>query len=176
MDRLALGQPLPGVVGTLMTNQAVADALAKHGVALHRAPVGDRYVLEALLERGWVLGGEGSGHLLMLDKHTTGDGLVSALQVLHAMQRQGKTLDELLQGLTLFPQCLKNVVLQGQAVQWQSHAPFQQVLTAAQQALHGQGRVLVRASGTEPLLRIMVEASSPETAASWAEALARTLG
>ena len=176
MDRLALGQPLPGVVGTLMTNQAVADALAKHGVALHRAPVGDRYVLEALLERGWVLGGEGSGHLLMLDKHTTGDGLVSALQVLHAMQRQGKTLDELLQGLTLFPQCLKNVVLQGQAVQWQSHAPFQQVLTAAQQALHGQGRVLVRASGTEPLLRIMVEASSPETAASWAEALARALG
>ena len=176
MDRLAMGEAVPGVVGTLMTNQAVEDALARHGVALHRAAVGDRYVLEALHQRGWVLGAEGSGHMLMLDKHSTGDGLVSALQVLHAMRRQGKSLAQLLQGLTLYPQHLENVVLRGEAQQWPSHARFQQALGQAQDALRGQGRVLVRASGTEPVLRIMVEAASGEVAARWARDLARTLG
>jgi phosphoglucosamine mutase len=137
--------------------------------------VGDRYVLEALHQRGWVLGAEGSGHMLMLDKHSTGDGLVSALQVLHAMRRQGKSLEQLLQGLTLYPQHLENVVLQGHAQQWSSHARFQQALREAQNALRGQGRVLVRASGTEPVLRIMVEATSVEMAARWARDLACTL-
>ncbi len=175
MDRLAMGEAVPGVVGTLMTNQGVEDALTRQGVALHRAAVGDRYVLEALHQRGWVLGAEGSGHMLMLDKHSTGDGLVSALQVLHAMRRQGKSLEQLLQGLTLYPQHLENVVLQGHAQQWSSHARFQQALREAQNALRGQGRVLVRASGTEPVLRIMVEATSVEMAARWARDLACTL-
>jgi len=108
LDRLAIG-PVPGVVGTLMTNMAVEIALKDLGVGFARAKVGDRYVLEQLRERDWLLGGEGSGHLLCLDKHSTGDGIVSALQVLSALRRSGKTLDGCFDNLHLFPQVLLNV-------------------------------------------------------------------
>ena len=108
-SRLARGDSLPGVVGTLMTNMAIELALKSIGVALVRAKVGDRYVLEELRARGWQLGGEGSGHLIALDRHTTGDGIVSALQILEAVRRSGKTLAQLLDGVVLFPQVLINV-------------------------------------------------------------------
>src|SRR5579862_8724890 len=110
-DRLARGQAVPGVVGTLMTNMAVEQALHGRGVPLIRAKVGDRYILEELVARGWQLGGENSGHLLVLDRHTTGDGIVSALQVLQAIRRTGKTLEALLDGVQLFPQVMINVRL-----------------------------------------------------------------
>ena len=132
-ERLARGEAVPGVVGTLMTNMAVELALAAQGVQLVRAKVGDRYVLEELEKRGWQLGGEGSGHLLALDKHTTGDGLVSALQVLQATQRSGKTMAALMQGLSLFPQTLLNVRLKP-GLAWQTHAPLQE----AQRAVEAQ--------------------------------------
>jgi phosphoglucosamine mutase len=157
MDRLAQQHPVPGVVGTLMTNMAVEQALARHGVPMVRAKVGDRYVLEELVARGWQLGGEGSGHLLALDRHTTGDGIVSALQVLQAVRRHGKTLASLLDGVTLFPQTLINVRLRG-AGDWTTNAAVQDARDMAERELGDGGRVLIRPSGTEPVLRVMVEA------------------
>ena len=173
-DRLSRNLSVPGVVGTLMTNMAVELALRERGVEFVRARVGDRYVLEALLEKSWVLGGESSGHLLVLDKHTTGDGLVSALQVLQACVARGRSLAQLLDGLTLFPQTLINVRLQS-GFDWQQHAPLQTASRAAETALNGQGRVLIRASGTEPLLRVMVEARDPVVAEKTAKGIAETL-
>ncbi len=157
MDRLAQGLPVKGVVGTLMTNLAVESALRAHGIDFCRANVGDRYVLEALSERGWDLGGEGSGHLLALDKHTTGDGLVSALQILQAIRRSGKTLAELVADVALMPQVLLNVRL-AQGADWKSNKVMTDQMHAVTQELGSQGRILIRASGTEPVLRIMVEA------------------
>ncbi len=157
MDRLAQGLPVKGVVGTLMTNLAVESALRAHGIDFYRANVGDRYVLEALSERGWDLGGEGSGHLLALDKHTTGDGLVSALQILQAIRRSGKTLAELVADVALMPQVLLNVRL-AQGADWKSNKVMTDQMHAVTQELGSQGRILIRASGTEPVLRIMVEA------------------
>lgn len=119
-DRLAQGQAVPGAVGTLMTNLGVEVALKARGVALVRAKVGDRYVLEELNARGWLLGGEGSGHLLALDQHTTGDGIVSALQIFKAIRRSGMSLPELLAGVTLYPQTLINVPL-GAGVDWKAN-------------------------------------------------------
>jgi phosphoglucosamine mutase len=156
-DRLAQQRPVPGVVGTLMTNLAVEQALARLGVALVRAQVGDRYVLEELLTRGWTLGGESSGHLLVLDRHTTGDGIVSALQVLQAVRRSGGSLAGLLEGVTLFPQTLINVRLPA-GVRWDTIEPLAQAREQAERELGAAGRVLIRPSGTEPVLRIMVEA------------------
>ena len=173
-DRLSRNLSVPGVAGTLMTNMAVELALRERGVEFVRARVGDRYVLEALLEKSWVLGGESSGHLLVLDKHTTGDGLVSALQVLQACVASGRSLAQLLDGLTLFPQTLINVRLQS-GFDWQQHAPLQTASRAAETALNGQGRVLIRASGTEPLLRVMVEARDPVVAEKTAKGIAETL-
>ena len=173
-ERLQRGEPVPGVVGTLMTNMAVELALQARGVELVRAKVGDRYVLEALEQRHWLLGGEGSGHLLALDKHTTGDGLVSALQVLQASVRSGKTLAELLSAVTLFPQALINVRLKpGQ--DWQSNAAMAQATRAVESELGQSGRVLIRASGTEPLVRVMVEARDAVQARTCAERIAHTL-
>lgn len=173
-DRLQQGQPVPGAVGTLMTNMAVELALQRQGVEFVRAKVGDRYVLEQLCAKGWQLGGEGSGHLLALDKHSTGDGLISALQVLQACVRSGKTLAQLLQGLQLFPQELINVRLYpGQ--DWQGSTALQAARAEAEAALAGQGRVLIRPSGTEPLLRIMVEAQDEALACTWAQRLADSL-
>ena len=169
-DRLAQGQRVPGAVGTLMTNMAVELALKARDVDFVRAKVGDRYVLEELAARGWQLGGEGSGHLLALDKHTTGDGIVSALLVLQAVCRTGKSLAELLAGVDLFPQTLINVRLQpGQ--DWKGNARLAREQAEVTADLGAKGRVLIRASGTEPLLRVMVEASDAGLAQQCAQRL-----
>ena len=169
-DRLARDEDVPGVVGTLMTNMAVEVALKARGVKFVRAKVGDRYVLEELERQGWILGGEGSGHLLVLDRHTTGDGLVSALQVLHACVDSGRTMAELLNDVTLFPQTLLNVRLQpGQ--DWKTSQRLKDETAAVETELGDAGRVLIRASGTEPLLRVMVEARDAVQARTCAERL-----
>lgn len=173
-DRQDAGQAVPGVVGTLMTNLGVEQALERRGIALARAKVGDRYVLEEMLARGWNLGGESSGHLLALDRHTTGDGVVSALQVLQAMRRRGQSLASLLEGVRLFPQTLINVRL-SPGTDWTTHAGLKDARAQAERALIGRGRVLIRASGTEPVLRIMVEADEAELARSCAQAMADRL-
>jgi phosphoglucosamine mutase len=173
-DRLGRDEHVPGVVGTLMTNMAVEVALKARGVQFVRAKVGDRYVLEELERHKWILGGEGSGHLLALDKHTTGDGLVSALQVLQACVRSGRTLAQLLSGVTLFPQTLINVRL-ASGQDWKSNARMAEETKAAEAALGDSGRVLIRASGTEPLVRVMVEARDAALAQSCAQRIADTL-
>ena len=174
MDRLGRQEALPGVVGTLMTNMAVELALRDRGVQLVRAKVGDRYVLEELERHRWLLGGEGSGHLLVLDRHSTGDGLISALQVLQACVRSGKSMAELLAGLSLFPQTLLNVRLRpGQ--DWRASPGLPAAIAAAEAELANSGRVLIRASGTEPLVRVMVEAEDPLQAAECASRIAATL-
>ena len=173
-ERLARCEKVPGVVGTLMTNMAVEVALKAKGVEFVRAKVGDRYVLEELDKRGWQLGGEGSGHLLALDKHTTGDGLISALQVLQACVRSGKTIAELLADVTLFPQTLLNIRLKpGQ--DWRENELLKTETAAIQAELGQTGRVLIRASGTEPLLRLMVEARDASQALGYAQRLARAV-
>ncbi|HEY8360231.1 MAG TPA: phosphoglucosamine mutase [Ramlibacter sp.] len=174
MDRIQKGERVPGAVGTLMTNMAVELALQKRDVEFVRAKVGDRYVLEELEKRKWLLGGEGSGHLLCLDKHTTGDGLVSALQVLMACARSGKSMSQLLEGVELFPQTLLNVRLKpGQL--WKSNMLLAREQERLEKELQGSGRILIRASGTEPVLRVMVEARDAAVAASAAEALAEAV-
>ena len=173
-DRLRRGEAVPGVVGTLMTNMAVELALQARGVPLVRAKVGDRYVLEELEKNKWLLGGEGSGHLLALDQHTTGDGLISALQVLQTSVRSGKSLAELLDGVTLFPQTLINIRLKpGQ--DWQTSAMLESETRAVETELGQNGRVLIRASGTEPLVRVMVEARDPAQAKACAQRIANTI-
>jgi len=170
-ERLARDEVVPGVVGTLMTNMAVEVALRAKGVQFVRAKVGDRYVLEELHRHHWLLGGEGSGHLLVLDKQTTGDGLVSALQVLQACVRSERSLPALLDGVQLFPQTLINVRLQpGQ--DWKSNQGLTDAIAVAERELGDTGRVLIRASGTEPLLRVMVEAREASQANRVAEHLA----
>ena len=173
-DRLARDEAVPGVVGTLMTNLAVELAFKRRGVQFVRAKVGDRYVLEVLHDKGWLLGGEGSGHLLALDKHTTGDGLVSALQVLQACVGSGQTMSQLLEDITLFPQTLINVRL-APGFDWEGHQPLWDAKRAAEFKLGDSGRVLIRASGTEPLVRVMVEASDALMARQCAESIAATL-
>ena len=156
-ERLSRGEAVPGVVGTLMTNLAIEVALKARGVDFVRAKVGDRYVLEELEKKGWLLGGESSGHLLALDKHSTGDGLISALQVLQACVRSGKTMADLLAEVQLFPQTLINVRLKpGQ--DWTSSLLLQSETQAVRDELGETGRILIRPSGTEPVLRVMVEA------------------
>jgi phosphoglucosamine mutase len=173
-DRLQRGEKVRGVVGTLMTNMAVEVALRARGVEFVRAKVGDRYVLEELEKRGWLLGGEGSGHLLALDKHTTGDGLISSLQVLKATVRSGRTLAQLLEGVTLFPQTLINVRLQA-GQDWKKSRALTRETQRAEAELDGHGRVLIRPSGTEPVLRVMVEARDERQARSTAERLAQAV-
>ncbi len=171
VDRLAQGQRVPGTVGTLMTNMAVEVALKARDIEFVRAKVGDRYVLEELAARGWLLGGEGSGHLLALDKHTTGDGIVSALQVLQAVSRSGQSLAELLASVTLFPQVLINVRLKpGQ--DWKAAAGLAEAQAQVQRELGNEGRLLIRPSGTEPLVRVMVEARDAHQAQDCAQRLA----
>ncbi len=173
-DRLSQGQPVPGVVGTLMTNMAVELAFRERNIEFVRAKVGDRYILEELSARGWQLGGEGSGHLLALDKHTTGDGIVSALLVLQAVTRAKKSMAELLKGVSLFPQSLINVRLKP-GTDWKSNPRLAQEQNAVASELQGQGRVLIRPSGTEPLVRVMVEARDPALAQRCAQRMADTL-
>lgn len=173
-DRLAQGLPVVGAVGTLMTNMAVEIALHERGVEFVRTKVGDRYVLEELISRGWQLGGESSGHLLALDKHTTGDGIVSALLTLQAACRTGKSMAQLLEQVTLFPQKLINVRVK-QGSDWRNNAALASVQAAAIRELGANGRVLIRSSGTEPLVRVMVEARDAITAQLYAQRLADTL-
>jgi phosphoglucosamine mutase len=170
-DRLGRDEHVPGVVGTLMTNMAVEQALVRRGVKFLRAKVGDRYVLEELARQRWLLGGEGSGHLLALDRHTTGDGLVSALQVLQACVRSERTLAELLADVPLFPQVLLNVRL-APSQDWKANPVLAQAIRDVEAELGDHGRVLVRASGTEPLLRVMVEARDGAQASRCAQRLA----
>ena len=148
-----------GVVGTLMTNLGMEQALAGLGIPFLRAAVGDRYVLEQLLEQGWQLGGENSGHIICLDKHTTGDGIISALQVLHALKAEGRGLAQLCAAVHLYPQVLINVKV-SKGFDFKANEHVQAVVTETERALAGKGRVLLRASGTEPLLRVMVEGQS----------------
>lgn len=163
--------PVAGVVGTLMSNLALEHALDRLGVPFARAAVGDRYVLEMLGERGWLYGGENSGHLICLDRHTTGDGIVSALQVLSALREAGCGLADLLADLTLYPQKLINIpVVRG--FSWRDDSRLVAAVAEAERALDGRGRVLLRPSGTEPLLRVMVEGRDPLEVAAQAEALA----
>jgi len=173
-DRLAQGAPVPGAVGTLMTNMAVELALRERGVGFVRAKVGDRYVLEELVARGWQLGGEGSGHLLALDKHTTGDGIVSALLVLQAVSRSGRSMAQLLEDVTLFPQTLINVRLKP-GTDWKSNTALATAQAAVSRELGDAGRVLIRPSGTEPLVRVMVEARDAGLAQRCAQRMADTL-
>ena len=155
--------------------RAVQRRFAELGVPFVRAAVGDRYVLEALEQRGWLFGGESSGHLLCLDRHTTGDGIISALQVLAASRRLGSSIAGLTAELEMMSQTMVNVRVQA-GFHWQSHQPLVQELSRAQGDLEGKGRVLIRPSGTEPLLRIMVEAADPGFARSLADRLAATVG
>jgi phosphoglucosamine mutase len=169
-DRLLTG-PVPGVVGTLMTNMALEIAFKTMGVGFARAKVGDRYVLEVMQQRGWCLGGEGSGHLLCLDKHTTGDGIVSALQILSALKRSKTTLADYVSDIRLYPQTLINVKVKP-GVDWQRNEGLLAEKECVENELGEKGRVLIRASGTEPLIRVMVEASDADTAKSTAQRLA----
>ena len=173
-DRLSQGLPVPGVVGTLMTNMGVELAIREMGVEFVRAKVGDRYILEELSARGWQLGGEGSGHLLALDKHTTGDGIVSALLVLQAVRRGMRSMSQLLEGVSLFPQSLINVRLKPGS-NWKSNERLAREQAAVTSELNGVGRVLIRPSGTEPLVRVMVEARDAALAQSCAQRMADTL-
>lgn len=161
------------VVGTLMTNLAIEQALRELGIAFERAKVGDRYVLERLQAQGGLIGGESSGHILCLDRTTTGDGIVSALQVLAVMVAQGSSLRALLDGVTRFPQVMINVPL-GAAVAADVVAQPQvtAAMTAAEQQLGAAGRVLLRPSGTEPLIRVMVEGQDASLIQQQAEVLA----
>lgn len=163
-----------GAVGTLMTNMALEVAFKEMGIGFARANVGDRYVLEALQERGWLLGGEGSGHMLFLDKHTTGDGIISALQILSALKRSGKTLAQLTSDIEMFPQTLINVrVVPG--FDWKKNAALLAEKEAVETELGDTGRVLLRASGTEPLIRVMVEARDAALAEKMARRIAAKL-
>jgi phosphoglucosamine mutase len=163
-----------GVVGTLMTNYGLERALAAIDVPFRRASVGDRYVLELLIELGWHIGGENSGHIICLDKHTTGDAIVSALQVLTAVRRDRTTLQELTEELTLYPQQLINVRVKNKNG-WEGNPAIRKATEAAVAELGDSGRVLLRASGTEPVLRVMVEARVAEQAKSVAGRLAEAV-
>ncbi len=173
-DRMAR-ETVHGAVGTLMTNFALEKRFAEMGVEFVRAKVGDRYVLEQLKARpGWIFGGETSGHLLVLDCQTTGDGVVSSLQVLAAMRRNNQSLAELTQELKLFPQVLINKRIE-KGFDWKAHQPMIDAMAAAEAELVGRGRVLIRPSGTEPLLRVMVEADDKSLAQRLAQSIADTL-
>ncbi|HXV08492.1 MAG TPA: phosphoglucosamine mutase [Burkholderiales bacterium] len=172
--RLEDGGLRGGVVGTLMSNFGLEQALAALAVPFARAPVGDRYVLEELRARGWQLGGENSGHIICLDKHTTGDGIVSALQVLHAMRAKRQPLAELLGGLRLYPQVLVNVRVERSA-DFRKNPLVQDAVRAAEVALEGRGRVLLRPSGTEPVIRVMVEGEAAEEVQGLAQSIAEAI-
>ncbi len=173
-DRMKVG-PVQGAVGTLMTNLALEQAFGKMGIGFERAKVGDRYVLERLREKGWLFGGESSGHLLCLDRHSTGDGTISALQVLAAIRREGRSLAELCADLRLYPQTLINVRVE-RGFDWQKHEGLQRARREVEAELGDAGRILIRPSGTEPLLRVMVEARDEGMAQGMAKRLAESVG
>jgi phosphoglucosamine mutase len=170
-DRLQHGTLHGGIVGTLMSNLGFEHALARHGIAFQRAAVGDRYVLELMQSVGWQVGGENSGHIICLDKHSTGDAIISALQVLTALRRTRSTLAALTGDLAMYAQRLINVRVKAKQG-WQENADIRRATDAVERELGESGRVLLRASGTEPVLRVMVEAQSGEHADRCAQQLA----
>lgn len=163
-----------GVVGTVMTNLGLEEALLERGVALRRAKVGDRYVLETMKASGWTLGGETSGHIICLDRMTTGDGIVAALQVLAAVKRSGRSLAELKSGMTKYPQLIRNVRMK-QRVDPMSLPAVVEAVRAAEAELGADGRVLLRPSGTESVVRVMVEGRELAMVQSLTEALATSV-
>ncbi len=167
-------EKVAGVAGTLMTNLALEQAFSRMEVPFARARVGDRYVLELMRENRWLLGGENSGHIICLDKHTTGDGIISALQVLSALRTTGRTLAELTADLVMFPQVLVNVAVP-RGFDWRSHQGIAEAQSRAERALDGRGRVLLRPSGTEPVLRVMVEGAPREDIESAARSIAEAV-
>lgn len=173
MGLYAKGKLKGGVAGTLMTNLALEHALQKHQIPFGRAKVGDRYVLEMLQTKNWKLGGENSGHILTLDKHSSGDAIISALQVLQSLRESGKTLQQLGADLTLYPQVLINVTTK-QKLDLNQPA-IQAAVQSAEAALNGEGRVLLRASGTEPKIRVMVEGLNAALVQKQAETLAEVI-
>lgn len=173
MGLYAKGKLKGGVAGTLMTNLALEHALQKHQIPFGRAKVGDRYVLELLQDKNWKLGGENSGHILTLDKHTSGDAIIAALQVLQSVRESGKTLQQLGADLTLYPQVLINVTTKRKLDLNQE--AVQTAVKQAEVALNGEGRVLLRASGTEPKIRVMVEGLNPSLVQAQAEQLAEVI-
>lgn len=170
-NRQREGRFAGGVAGTLMTNYGMEQALERRGIPFARAKVGDRYVLELLFERGWTLGGENSGHIVCLDKHTTGDGIISALQVLTALRTAGETLGEACADLRLFPQILVNVPMR-RGFDFRQHQAVSSLLAETEATLKGRGRVLLRPSGTEPVLRVMVEGEAVDEVSGLARRLA----
>ena len=166
----AKGKLKGGVAGTLMTNLALEHALQKHQIPFGRANVGDRYVLELLKEKNWQLGGESSGHILTLDKHTSGDAIIAALQVLHALKQSGKTLAQMSKEIPLYPQVLINVTTKHK-IDLQS-PEIQSAVKQAEDELKDAGRVLLRASGTEPKIRVMVEGQDAALVQKLAECIA----
>ncbi len=173
-DRKEQGELQGPVVGTVMSNLGLEQALEAFGVPFMRAAVGDRYVLEMLRQHGGVLGGETSGHLLCLDRTTTGDGLVSALQVLAAMKRSGRSLAELASGMPQFPQVMVNVRVRERVDPGQSPT-IRDAVERVEAALGGSGRVVLRASGTEPLIRVMVEGEDEAVVTRHANELAEVV-
>jgi phosphoglucosamine mutase len=169
--RRAQGSMAGGVVGTVMTNLGLEEALAERGIVLRRAQVGDRYVLEEMKRAGWTLGGETSGHIICLDRISTGDGIVAALEVLAAIKRSGSTLAELKSGMTKHPQLLKNVRMP-RKMDPTGMPAVQRAVAEAEAELGGRGRVLLRPSGTEPVVRVMVEGADAEQVRSLVDRLA----
>jgi len=163
-----------GVVGTIMTNLAIENRFKKMNIPFLRAQVGDRYILEMLQEKKWYLGGENSGHIVCKDKHTTGDGIISALQVLYALRDTQKTLAQFLHGVSLYPQRLINVKIH-KSFDFANNATIKSIREAAETDLNGKGRVLIRPSGTEPVIRVMVEGESKQRINHWAERIAQTI-
>jgi phosphoglucosamine mutase len=174
LDRQRQGDLRGPVVGTVMSNLGLEHALRSEGIEFLRAAVGDRYVLELMKQHGSMLGGETSGHLLCLDRTTTGDGLVSALQVLAVMKRTGRSLAELAAGMPRFPQVMVNVRVRERIDPRQSPA-IQEHVRRVEQALGTTGRVVLRASGTEPLIRVMVEGQDDQVVSRHANELAETV-
>lgn len=168
-ERMMHGR-VAGVVGTLMTNYGFEKIMQIMGVPFERANVGDRYVLEAMQKNGWLYGGESSGHLLCLDHHTTGDGIIAGLQVLTALVRSGKSLAQFISDLKMYPQIMVNVPWK-KGADWKSHAALMAASEEVDRELDGRGRVLIRASGTEPKLRLMVEAETEALARQGVERL-----
>jgi phosphoglucosamine mutase len=171
LDYWRRGAMAGGIVGTLMSNFGFEQALARRGIPLARAPVGDRYVLELMQQKRWMLGGENSGHIICLDKHTTGDAIVASLAVLRALREQQTTLAAATADAPLFPQRLINVPIR-RGFEWGASDAIQRAEREAVASLNGVGRVLLRPSGTEPVLRVMVEARDAELADRCAQGLA----
>jgi phosphoglucosamine mutase len=167
----ARSQNIPGIAGTLMSNLGFEHALGRLGIALGRAKVGDRYVLEMMQEQAWLFGGENSGHIICLDRHTTGDGIIAALQVLAALRAGNETLADACADLQLYPQKLINVRMPS-GFDWSADGGIKAAVKAAETTLDGCGRVLLRPSGTEPLLRVMVEGQESSVVTAQAEAIA----